>query len=181
MPNQMRRQQPKPRPQPPPKPGLCSTPRPPASGTSRDAPSPDSRKANASIASPLSKTIGSTGATITPTPPSTNTRTGLTKGLGKANELNYDDHVSFSKRSRLSTEFPSEEGPGTSVFYKNEAGEIFHTYSSYGRGLDPHRARCTTAPSKVSARNKQLGHPSFHPGPNVMLALIFLLLLPCAP
>jgi predicted dithiol-disulfide oxidoreductase (DUF899 family) len=23
------------------------------------------------------------------------------------------------------------------VFYKNEAGEIFHTYSSFGRGLDP--------------------------------------------
>jgi predicted dithiol-disulfide oxidoreductase (DUF899 family) len=35
------------------------------------------------------------------------------------------------------TEFGPEERPGTSVFYKNEAGEIFHTYSSYGRGLDP--------------------------------------------
>jgi predicted dithiol-disulfide oxidoreductase (DUF899 family) len=34
------------------------------------------------------------------------------------------------------TEFPSEERPGASVFYKNEAGEILHTYSSYGRGLD---------------------------------------------
>jgi predicted dithiol-disulfide oxidoreductase (DUF899 family) len=22
------------------------------------------------------------------------------------------------------------------VFYKNEAGEVFHTYSTYGRGLD---------------------------------------------
>src|ERR1035437_4243586 len=106
------------------------------------------------------------------------------------NEFNYDYHVSFSKEERDNDkvyynydmmEFPSEEGPGTSVFYKNEAGEIFHTYSSYGRGLDPRRARCTTAPSKVSARNKQLGHPSFHPGPTVMPALIFLLLLPCAP
>jgi predicted dithiol-disulfide oxidoreductase (DUF899 family) len=27
-----------------------------------------------------------------------------------------------------------EELPGFSVFYKNEKGEIFHTYSSYGRG-----------------------------------------------
>ena len=35
------------------------------------------------------------------------------------------------------TEFPSEELPGASVFYKNEAGEIFHTYSCYARGLDP--------------------------------------------
>jgi predicted dithiol-disulfide oxidoreductase (DUF899 family) len=33
-------------------------------------------------------------------------------------------------------EFPSEEGPGASVFHKDPAGEIFHTYSSYGRGLD---------------------------------------------
>jgi predicted dithiol-disulfide oxidoreductase (DUF899 family) len=32
--------------------------------------------------------------------------------------------------------FPSEERPGTSVFYKDRAGNIFHTYSSYGRGLD---------------------------------------------
>jgi predicted dithiol-disulfide oxidoreductase (DUF899 family) len=32
--------------------------------------------------------------------------------------------------------FPSEEGPGASVFYKDAAGSIFHTYSTYGRGLD---------------------------------------------
>ena len=31
---------------------------------------------------------------------------------------------------------PGEEAPGASVFYKNEAGEIFHTYSTYARGLD---------------------------------------------
>jgi len=33
-------------------------------------------------------------------------------------------------------EFPAEEAPGASVFYKNDAGEIFHTYSAYARGLD---------------------------------------------
>ena len=33
-------------------------------------------------------------------------------------------------------EFPSAEAPGLSVFYKNPAGEIFHTYSTYGRGLE---------------------------------------------
>jgi predicted dithiol-disulfide oxidoreductase (DUF899 family) len=33
-------------------------------------------------------------------------------------------------------EFPSEEAPGISVFYKDERGEVFHTYSSYARGLD---------------------------------------------
>jgi predicted dithiol-disulfide oxidoreductase (DUF899 family) len=26
--------------------------------------------------------------------------------------------------------------PGVSVFYKDEAGEVFHTYSTYARGLD---------------------------------------------
>jgi predicted dithiol-disulfide oxidoreductase (DUF899 family) len=64
------------------------------------------------------------------------------------NDFNYDYHVSFSKEEREKgqgkvdynydmTEFPSEEGPGSSVFYKNAAGEIFHTYSAYARGLDP--------------------------------------------
>jgi predicted dithiol-disulfide oxidoreductase (DUF899 family) len=28
------------------------------------------------------------------------------------------------------------EMPGTSVFYKDAAGKVFHTYSTYGRGLD---------------------------------------------
>jgi predicted dithiol-disulfide oxidoreductase (DUF899 family) len=62
------------------------------------------------------------------------------------NEFNHDYHVSFSKQERDNgkvyynydmMEFPSDEGPGTSVFYKNETGEIFHTYSSFARGLDP--------------------------------------------
>lgn len=60
-------------------------------------------------------------------------------------DFNFDYHVSFSKEERARgkvdynygpAEFPSEEGPGASVFYKNEAGEVFHTYSTYGRGLD---------------------------------------------
>ena len=33
-------------------------------------------------------------------------------------------------------EFPSEEAPGLSVFYKDEHGDVFHTYSTYARGLD---------------------------------------------
>ncbi len=34
------------------------------------------------------------------------------------------------------TRFGSEEAPGLSAFYKDEAGEIFHTYSTYARGLE---------------------------------------------
>jgi predicted dithiol-disulfide oxidoreductase (DUF899 family) len=61
------------------------------------------------------------------------------------NDFNSDYRVSFSKdelgQGKVgynygTTEFPSEEAPGASVFYKNQAGEIFHTYSTYGRGLD---------------------------------------------
>ena len=61
------------------------------------------------------------------------------------NDFNYDFHVSATPEEKASgkvtynyevTEFPSDERPGTSVFCKNAAGEIFHTYSSYGRGLD---------------------------------------------
>jgi predicted dithiol-disulfide oxidoreductase (DUF899 family) len=33
-------------------------------------------------------------------------------------------------------EFPPEERPGASVFFKDAAGQIFHTYSTYARGLD---------------------------------------------
>jgi len=33
--------------------------------------------------------------------------------------------------------FPSAEAPGLSAFYKNADGDVFHTYSTYGRGLEP--------------------------------------------
>ena len=60
-------------------------------------------------------------------------------------DFNFDYHVSFTKDEmakgkveynyQMST-FPSEEAPGASVFYKDRNGEVFHTYSSYARGLD---------------------------------------------
>jgi predicted dithiol-disulfide oxidoreductase (DUF899 family) len=59
--------------------------------------------------------------------------------------FNRDFHVSFTKDELAKgvvyynyseTEFPSEEAPGLSVFYKDAAGGIFHTYSGYARGLD---------------------------------------------
>jgi predicted dithiol-disulfide oxidoreductase (DUF899 family) len=60
-------------------------------------------------------------------------------------DFNHDYHVSFTKEDQAAgkvyynyhdTEFPSEEAPGASVFYKDASGGIFHTYSTYGRGLD---------------------------------------------
>jgi len=60
-------------------------------------------------------------------------------------DFNFDYHVSFTREQMAKgpvdynftpREFPSDEAPGLSVFYKNERGEIFHTYSAYARGLD---------------------------------------------
>ena len=42
-------------------------------------------------------------------------------------EMVYNYHV---------TKFPADEAPGASVFCRNDSGDIFHTYSCYGRGLD---------------------------------------------
>jgi predicted dithiol-disulfide oxidoreductase (DUF899 family) len=58
-------------------------------------------------------------------------------------DFNYDYHVSFTKEQLEAgeafynfepTQASMEELPGASVFYKDEAGRVFHTYSSYGRG-----------------------------------------------
>jgi predicted dithiol-disulfide oxidoreductase (DUF899 family) len=60
-------------------------------------------------------------------------------------DFNYDFHVTFTKNERPRSkvdynytfeEFPSAEGPGMSVFYKDAAGHLFHTYSIYARGLE---------------------------------------------
>lgn len=32
--------------------------------------------------------------------------------------------------------FPSEEAPGISAFYKDDVGTVYHTYSTYGRGVE---------------------------------------------
>jgi predicted dithiol-disulfide oxidoreductase (DUF899 family) len=61
------------------------------------------------------------------------------------NNFNYDYHVSFTAAEMEKAEmfynfkignFPADEAPGISVFYRNPEGEVFHTYSCYARGLD---------------------------------------------
>jgi predicted dithiol-disulfide oxidoreductase (DUF899 family) len=60
-------------------------------------------------------------------------------------DFNTDYHVSFSKEELASgnavynftltdSARGGEELPGLSAFYKNEAGDLFHAYSSYARG-----------------------------------------------
>jgi len=62
-----------------------------------------------------------------------------------ATDFNFDYQVSMTKEelekgqvyyNYSMQQFPSEERPGTSVFYRDGSGNIFHTYSSYARGLD---------------------------------------------
>jgi predicted dithiol-disulfide oxidoreductase (DUF899 family) len=61
------------------------------------------------------------------------------------NDFNYDYGVSFTpeqikageaKYNYGTTPLYGPELPGISVFYRDETGNIFHTYSTYARGLD---------------------------------------------
>jgi len=60
-------------------------------------------------------------------------------------DFNHDFGVSFTKDEIASKEklynygtraFSGEDAPGISVFIKDASGKIFHTYSTYSRGLD---------------------------------------------
>ena len=60
-------------------------------------------------------------------------------------DFNHDFCVSFTPEEHAKgevyynygmTAFTAQEAPGVSVFYKNDAGEIFHTYSTFGRGVE---------------------------------------------
>lgn len=61
------------------------------------------------------------------------------------NDFNYDYHVSFTPAevaadsTYYNYEFQADTGsdqPGISVFAKDETGQMFHTYSCHGRGID---------------------------------------------
>jgi predicted dithiol-disulfide oxidoreductase (DUF899 family) len=61
-------------------------------------------------------------------------------------DFNFDFGVSFTGEQMAGgkvnynynmQEFGSQEAPGLSVFYKDPAGDVFHTYSTYARGLEP--------------------------------------------
>lgn len=60
-------------------------------------------------------------------------------------DFNYDYHVSFPKEQVAAgriyynyewAEIPMEELHGTSLFYRDDAGQVFHTYSAYARGAE---------------------------------------------
>jgi predicted dithiol-disulfide oxidoreductase (DUF899 family) len=60
-------------------------------------------------------------------------------------DFNQDFAVSFTPEQLATGEvfynygrrpFPAEEAPGISVFYRDDAGQVFHTYSTFGRGVE---------------------------------------------
>ena len=61
-------------------------------------------------------------------------------------DFNWDYHVSFRQQDldagrayynyQQGVKFPVTEGPGISSFYRDVDGDVFHTYSSFGRGLE---------------------------------------------
>jgi predicted dithiol-disulfide oxidoreductase (DUF899 family) len=62
-----------------------------------------------------------------------------------ASDFNHDFGVSFTPEQQATgavpynyamQSFPAEEAPGISVFYKDDAGTLFHSYSTYGRGVE---------------------------------------------
>lgn len=63
----------------------------------------------------------------------------------QGSDFNYDFGVSFTEAARASggahynygaQEFKGADAPGISVFCKDDAGQVFHTYSTYGRGVE---------------------------------------------
>ncbi|HKB57420.1 MAG TPA: thioredoxin family protein [Lacunisphaera sp.] len=60
-------------------------------------------------------------------------------------DFNRDFHVSFTEKEMAAglvdynytkMQFPHKEAPGISVFARDAAGTVHHTYSTYGRGVD---------------------------------------------
>jgi len=62
------------------------------------------------------------------------------------NDFNWDYHVSITPEEmeagqayynyQHAATFPVNECPGISSFYKDDQGDVYHTYSSFGRGLE---------------------------------------------
>lgn len=60
-------------------------------------------------------------------------------------DFNFDFHVSFTKEEMArgvmeynytQMDFPQQEAPGISVFARDAAGDVYHTYSTFGRGVE---------------------------------------------
>ena len=79
-------------------------------------------------------------------------------------DFNFDFRVSFTPEELASGEvdynyrkgyFPAEEAPGLSVFARDDAGGVFHTYSTFGRGVEAMMGAYTLMDLTPQGRNER--------------------------
>ena len=97
-------------------------------------------------------------------------------------DFNHDFHVSFTPQGAKEQvyynyglqPFECEELPGISVFYKGDAGQVFHTYSAYRRGVEAMMGTYTLLDLVPKGRDEGNGpmawvrhHDRYQPAPAV--------------
>jgi predicted dithiol-disulfide oxidoreductase (DUF899 family) len=84
-------------------------------------------------------------------------------------DFNYDYQASFTKEDLAKgkayynfqmTEIDGEDQPGTSVFLKDDAGSVYHTYSAYGRGDE--RSLGTYMYLDITPKGRQENGPNYN-------------------
>ena len=96
------------------------------------------------------------------------------------NDFNHDFHVSFTPQEARGQvyynyglqAFECEELPGISVFYQDDAGGVFHTYSAYRRGVEAMMGTYTLLDLTPKGRDESDGpmawvrhHDRYEPAP----------------
>jgi predicted dithiol-disulfide oxidoreductase (DUF899 family) len=100
-------------------------------------------------------------------------------------DFNHDFHVSFTPQEAKghvyynydTQPFECEELPGISVFYKDDAGDVFHTYSTYRRGVEAMMGTYNLLDLTPKGRDERDGpmawvrhHDRYEPAPPVKAA-----------
>lgn len=100
--------------------------------------------------------------------------------------FNYDFRVSFTPEEVASGHIDynfgqwrelGEEWPGISTFFKDEAGDVFHTYSTFGRGVEVMMGTYALLDLTPKGRNEAQGmewvrhHDRYAPSPSEKVAL----------
>src|SRR5215471_827790 len=82
-------------------------------------------------------------------------------------DFNHDFGVSFTPeevaKGRINYNYgkwslTGEEWPGVSTFYKDDASDVFHTYSTYGRGVEVMMGTYRMLDLVPKGRDEQVGH-----------------------
>jgi predicted dithiol-disulfide oxidoreductase (DUF899 family) len=82
-------------------------------------------------------------------------------------DFNYDFGVSFTPEQVAKGDLGynygtsphvNDELPGVSVFYKDDAGDVFHTYSTYGRGVEVMMGTYNMLDLTPKGRDERDGH-----------------------